>query len=33
MKARLQNEERRLDLTALFGELDPLRGVLCTASG
>ena len=33
MKARLQKEGRRVDLTATFGEPDPVRGVLFTASG
>ena len=32
MKARLQKEGTRLDLTAPFGELDPVRGVLLVAS-
>ena len=30
MKARLQKEGRRLDLTAPFRELEPVRGVLLT---
>ena len=33
MTARLQKEGRRLDITAPFGELDPVYGVLFTASG
>ena len=33
MKARLQKEGIRLDLTAPFGEPDPVRGVLLAARG
>ena len=32
MKARLPKKGRRLDLTVPFGVLDPVRGVLLTAS-
>ena len=33
MKTRLQKEGRRLYLTAPFGDVDPIRGVLFTARG
>ena len=33
MEACIQKEGRRLDLSAPFGELDPVRGVLFTVSG